>query len=147
MPTHSTAMSMLHCKSHFERRPNNKPSTYLAIDPGGAMAEECWGDYSKKLALWRRSRGQFENFCADWSAVHRPRLAALVRSPQVVHAILARAGAPLAPQELEPALSQEEYDFAVQNGHFIRVRFVLADLLYFLDPATFNALASTRTEA
>jgi len=33
---------------------------------------------------------------------------------------------------LEPPISQKEYDFAVQNGHFIRVRFVLGDLLYFL---------------
>jgi hypothetical protein len=29
-------------------------------------------------------------------------------------------------------ISQEEYDFAVRNGYFIRARFVLSDLLYFL---------------
>ena len=61
-----------------------------------------------------------------------PKLASLVCSPQVVRAILAQAGAPLIPQDLEPPISQEEYDFAMQNGHFIRVRFVLGDLLYFL---------------
>jgi glycerol-1-phosphate dehydrogenase [NAD(P)+] len=105
---------------------------FTTIDPSGAMGQECWSDYSKKLALWRRSRTQFERFCANWQTVHRPKLAGLVCSPQIVRTILARAGAPLTPRELEPPISQEEYDFAVENGHFIRVRFVLGDLLYFI---------------
>ena len=71
-------------------------------------------------------------FCADWQATYRPKLASLVRGPSVVRRILATAGAPLTPEALEPPISQEEYDFAVKNGHFIRVRFVLGDLLYFL---------------
>jgi len=49
-----------------------------------------------------------------------------------VHQLLSQAGAPLTAQELEPPISQEEFDFAVNNGHFIRARFVLSDLLYFL---------------
>jgi glycerol-1-phosphate dehydrogenase [NAD(P)+] len=105
---------------------------FQPVDPSGAMAKECWHDYSQKLALWRRSRPQFEQFCKDWHSVHRPKLASLVCSPQVVYQILSQAGAPLTPQELEPPISQEEYDFAVRNGHFIRARFVLGDLLYFL---------------
>ena len=80
----------------------------------------------------RRNRAHFEQFCKDWYSIHRSKLASLVSSPQVVHQVLAQAGAPLTPQELEPPISQEEYDFAVHNGHFIRTRFVLSDLLYFL---------------
>jgi len=49
-----------------------------------------------------------------------------------VHQLLSQAGAPLTAQELEPPISQEEFDFAVNNGHFIRARFVLSDLFYFL---------------
>jgi glycerol-1-phosphate dehydrogenase [NAD(P)+] len=109
---------------------------FTTIDPSGAMGQECWSDYSKKLALWRRSRTQFERFCANWQTVHRPKLAELVCSPQIVYTILARAGAPLTPRELEPPISQEEYDFAVETGHFIRARFVLADLLYFISLGT-----------
>ena len=105
---------------------------FQPVDPSGAIAKECWHDYSQKLALWRRSRPQFEQFCKDWHSIHRPKLASLVCSPQVVYQILSQAGAPLTPQELEPPISQEEYDFAVRNGHFIRARFVLSDLLYFL---------------
>src|SRR5713226_139640 len=109
---------------------------FSAIDSSGAMAQECWHDYSKKLALWRQNCPQFVQFCANWHNVHRPKLASLVCSPQIVHSILAQAGAPLVPQDLEPPISQEEYDFAVHNGHFIRVRFVLSDLLYFLAQGT-----------
>src|SRR5438874_12562959 len=105
---------------------------FRSIDPSGAMARECWNDYSKKLALWRQNRPQFEQFCAQWQEVHRPKLASLVRGPEIVRRILERAGAPLTCEALEPPISQKEYDFAVQNGHFIRARFVLGDLLYFL---------------
>src|SRR5436305_198028 len=105
---------------------------FRSIDPSGAMARECSSDYSKKLALWRQNRPQFEQFCAQWQEVHRPKLASLVRGPEIVKRILERAGAPLTCEALEPPISQKEYDFAVQNGHFIRVRFVLGDLLYFL---------------
>jgi len=96
------------------------------------MAKECWNDYSKKLALWRQQRPRFEQFCAGWHETFRPRLASLVRGPEVVRRILSEAGAPLTIEALEPPISQKEYDFAVRNGHFIRQRFVLGDLLYFL---------------
>ncbi|HKV58369.1 MAG TPA: iron-containing alcohol dehydrogenase [Ktedonobacteraceae bacterium] len=105
---------------------------FRAIDPTGAMAKECWSDYSKKLTLWRQKRPQFEQFCANWQTTFRPKLASLVRGPQVIQRILAEAGAPLTVEALDPPISQKEYDFAVRSGHFIRQRFVLGDLLYFL---------------
>jgi glycerol-1-phosphate dehydrogenase [NAD(P)+] len=110
-------------KTHIEQLFSN-------IDP--RMAQECWSDYSQKLALWRSNRPRFEQFCANWHNLHRPKLASLVCPPHIVYTILAQAGAPLVPQDLDPPISQEEYDFAVENGHFIRVRFVLGDLLYSL---------------
>jgi glycerol-1-phosphate dehydrogenase [NAD(P)+] len=105
---------------------------FQPIDPGGAMARECWNDYRQKLARWQRSRPHFERFCTEWQARHRPALAALVSQPESVRRILQDAGAPLTCEELEPPISRQEYDFAVRNGHFIRSRFVLADLLYFI---------------
>ncbi len=105
---------------------------FRQVDPSRAMARECWHDYSEKLLLWRSSRTRFEHFCAHWHSLHRSKLASLVSSPHIVHTILAQAGAPLVCQDLQPVISQQEYDFAVQNGHFIRKRFVLGDLLYFL---------------
>src|SRR6266705_247220 len=105
---------------------------FRQVDPSGAMARECWHDYSEKLLLWRSNRARFAHFCAHWHSLHHPKLASLVCSPHVVHTILAQAGAPLVCQDLQPVITQQEYDFAVQNGHFIRKRFVLGDLLYFL---------------
>jgi glycerol-1-phosphate dehydrogenase [NAD(P)+] len=105
---------------------------FQTIDPSGAMADECWSDYSKKLALWRGSRKRFEQFCKAWNSIHRPKLASLVCPQHMVYNILSRVRAPITPQELEPPISKEEYDFAVHTGHFIRARFVLGDLLYFL---------------
>ena len=105
---------------------------FQPVDPSGAMARECWSDYSKKLTLWRRNRERFEQFCQEWHTTHRPKLASLVGAPNVVYQILSQAGAPLTPQELEPPISRKEYDFAVRSGHFIRQRFVLGDLLYYL---------------
>src|SRR5260370_499516 len=106
---------------------------FQLVDPTGAMAEECWSDYSRKLAQWHHNRALFEQFCQSWQSIHRKKLASLVCSPTIVQQILSGAGAPLIPQDLEPSISSKEYDFAVKNGHFIRARFVLSDLLYFLD--------------
>jgi len=102
------------------------------IDPTGAMAGECWSDYSKKLIQWHDNRALFKQFCLSWQSIHRDKLASLVSPPRIVQQILSNAGAPLIPQDLEPSISSQEYDFAVENGHFIRSRFVLSDLLYFL---------------
>lgn len=102
------------------------------VDPTGAMAEECWREYSKKLVQWQNNRALFEQFCKSWHSIHLEKLASLVSPPTVVQQILSSAGAPLIPQDLEPSINWKEYDFAVKNGHFIRSRFVLRDLLYFL---------------
>jgi glycerol-1-phosphate dehydrogenase [NAD(P)+] len=105
---------------------------FQQVDPTGSMARECWSDYNKKLTLWRLNRERFEQFCHTWYTTHRPKLTSLVCRPDLVYQILSQAGAPLIPQELEPPISHEEYDFAIRNGHFIRQRFVLSDLLYYL---------------
>jgi glycerol-1-phosphate dehydrogenase [NAD(P)+] len=114
-----------HVKLHIQQ-------LFLPIDPGGAMAEECWRDFNKKLSQWHRNRTLFEDFCQTWYSIHRNKLASLVCPPTVVQQILSSAGAPLIPQDLEPSISWQEYEFAAKNGHFIRSRFVLSDLLYFL---------------
>ena len=105
---------------------------FRKVDPSNAMAEECWNDYRKKITLWHQNRPRFENLCAHWQTEYRSKLASLVCDPVTLQRILSMAGAPITCLELEPPVSQEEYSFAVKNGHFIRSRFVLGDLLYFL---------------
>ena len=120
------------CYPNFEQMQKRIYQLFQPVDPTGAMFEECWRDYSRKLDHWHHHRALLEQFCQSWQSTHRKKLASLVSPPNVVRQILSKAGAPLTPQELEPPISQEEYDFAVNNGHFIRARFVLSDLLYFL---------------
>jgi glycerol-1-phosphate dehydrogenase [NAD(P)+] len=120
------------CYPTFEQMQMRIYKLFQPIDPTGAIAEECWSDYSKKLAQWHHSRAQFEQFCQSWQSIHRQKLMSLVYSPNIVQQLLSKAGAPLTSEELEPPISQEEYDFAVNNGNFIRSRFVLGDLLYFI---------------
>jgi glycerol-1-phosphate dehydrogenase [NAD(P)+] len=120
------------CYPGYEHMHMHIYQLFEEVDPIGAMAEECWRDYSKKLAQWQNNRVFFEQFCKSWHSIHREKLASLVRPPTVVQQILSSAGAPLIPQDLEPSINWKEYDFAVKNGHFIRSRFVLSDLLYFL---------------
>ena len=120
------------CYPKYEQMQMRIYRLFQPVDPTGAMAEECWSDYRRKLTLWYQNRALFEQFCQSWQSIHRPKIASLVRPPNVVHQLLSRAGAPLTAQELEPPISQEEFDFAFNNGHFIRARFVLSDLLYFL---------------
>src|SRR6266480_945440 len=120
------------CYPKYEQMQMRIYRLFQPVDPTGAMAEECWSDYRRKLTLWYQNRALFEQFCQSWQRIHRPKIASLVRPPNVVHQLLSQAGAPLTAQELEPPIRQEEFDFAVNNGHFIRARFVLSDLLYFL---------------
>jgi glycerol-1-phosphate dehydrogenase [NAD(P)+] len=120
------------CYPKYEQMRIRIYQLFQPVDPIGATVEECWSDFSRKLAQWHESRAIFEQFCQSWQSIHRKKLASLVCPPNVVRHILSKAGAPLTPQELEPPISSKEYDFAVNNGHFIRARFVLSDLLYFL---------------
>src|SRR5436190_9194261 len=57
---------------------------FQRVDPSGAMAEECWSDYSKKLTQWHYNRALFKQFCQSWQSIHRKKLASLVCPPGVV---------------------------------------------------------------
>jgi glycerol-1-phosphate dehydrogenase [NAD(P)+] len=126
------AVRFVTCYPEHEQEKLHIQQLFQHIDQSGAMAAECWQDFSKKLSQWQNSRDLFESFCQTWYSRHRDKLASLVCPPMVVQQILSSAGAPLLPQDLDPSISWQEYDFAVENGHFIRSRFVLSDLLYFL---------------
>jgi glycerol-1-phosphate dehydrogenase [NAD(P)+] len=120
------------CYPEHEHEKLHIQQLFQHIDPSGAMAAECWQDFNKKLSQWHNSRNFFASFCQTWYSIHHDKLASLVCPPMVVQQILSSAGAPLLPQDLDPSISWQEYDFAAENGHFIRSRFVLSDLLYFL---------------
>ncbi len=100
------------------------------LDPSGAMAEECWSQYGRKLRRWRGLRDRLPEIVAEWDAV-RAELDALLAAPTTIAAVLRAAGAPRTFDELEPAASTDLAAWALFNGHLIRDRFTLADLAWF----------------
>lgn len=104
--------------------------TFAEIDPSGAVGEECWSDYEKKLAAWSAARPVVEGFLGDW-AMHRAKLKEMVLSPEELGAALRAAGAPTRFGELNPPVSPETARWALLNCHLMRDRFTLADLLFF----------------
>ena len=103
---------------------------FAQIDPSGAVGEECWSDYERKLAAWHEARPAVESFLGDW-AIHRAKLKEMVLPPEDLGAAMRAAGAPTRFGELDPAVSTETARWALLNCHLMRNRFTLADLLFF----------------
>jgi glycerol-1-phosphate dehydrogenase [NAD(P)+] len=106
-------------------------ATFAELDPSGAMGEECWRDYSRKLEGWHKARGEFESFLANWPE-ERDRLRALVPSAEECVEALVTAGLPLRFEDLPTPIPEEQARWAFANGHLMRNRFSSADLLNFL---------------
>ena len=104
---------------------------FAGIDPTGSVGDECWSDYSKKLELWRESRGKFEAFLNDWSR-HQADLKKMVAEPGRLSDALNEAGGPTRFGELDPPASSELARWALRNCHLMRNRFTVVDLLFFI---------------
>jgi glycerol-1-phosphate dehydrogenase [NAD(P)+] len=100
------------------------------LDPSGAMAEECWSDYSAKLARWHANRDLVEAFAADWD-VHQGTLGELLVDPLRLIEAMRAAGAPSRFAELDPAVDPATARWALANCHLMRDRFTIADLACF----------------
>jgi len=101
-------------------------ATFDEIDPTGAMSDECWQSYRKKLEKWQNARARFEAFLQDWSQ-ERVRLSELLGLPETIVQGLTRAHHPLYYEEL--GIAEEQVRWAFKNGHLMRDRFSIADLL------------------
>lgn len=102
------------------------------LDPGGRVAAECWSDYKIKLGAWHAHRADFEDALSDWSAVCA-HLRSLVKPPEAGSRILQAVLSPVRFEELTPAPTEAEVQFAFRNAPLIRHRFTLGDLFLFLN--------------
>ncbi len=105
--------------------------TFDAIDPTGAMAEECWSDYAAKLESWHGARDAFAAFLADWDA-ERARLRELVPPAEDCLAAIVQAGLPTRFEDLPVPIPEAQARWAFSHAHLMRKRFSHADLLHFL---------------
>lgn len=104
---------------------------FVSLDPSGAVGDECWSDYSKKLERWRENRDKFEAFLNDWPQ-RRDELKELVAGPERLGGSLTDAGASARFGDLAPAVAPQTARWAIGNCHFMRDRFTIVDLLFFL---------------
>ena len=127
--------STIDLDSLFPDEPTMEPvvrAAFASIDPSGRIGEECWNDYARKLALWRRSREHVERFFDEWPE-HRARLREMVLPPERLGGALRETGAPVRFGELDPPVEPEVARWALRSCHLMRDRFTLADLLFFAD--------------
>ncbi len=106
-------------------------ASFRTLDPTGRVAAECWSDYKIKLEAWHSHRLDFEEALRDWPAV-RAHLGSLAKPPDVASRILHAVSSPVRFEELTPAPTSAEVQFAFMNAPLIRHRFTLGDFFVFL---------------
>ncbi|MDP9418236.1 MAG: iron-containing alcohol dehydrogenase [Actinomycetota bacterium] len=98
---------------------------------GDRIVDECWRDYSRKLAVWSGRRAEIEAALASWSE-HAPGLRRLVRPSADIARQLRAAGAAARFVDLEPSVEDDLARWAVANCALMRNRTTVVDLLTFL---------------
>lgn len=106
-------------------------SAFAICDATGGRGEECWSDYSRKLAAWNADPDQIR-FVVTGLSEGGLAIADSVRSPASLSAGLRAAGSPSSPGELIEWVTPEIWRWAVSNCHFMRDRFTVIDLLFLL---------------
>jgi glycerol-1-phosphate dehydrogenase [NAD(P)+] len=105
---------------------------FASLDPTGAIADECWSEYQKKLDHWHAQRARFETFLREWDGI-RAQLQSMVRPPELLIEILRRMGSPTHLEQLNAPIPEAQLRFAFENASLIRSRFTLGDLFLFLN--------------
>jgi glycerol-1-phosphate dehydrogenase [NAD(P)+] len=104
---------------------------FASIDANGRVAEECWTDYSVKLEAWGRLAERIPGRLADWQAI-RAELARRAWPAETMRQVMQAVGLPRTFRELAPPISEAEARTAFLTAHWIRRRFTLGDLIFFL---------------
>jgi glycerol dehydrogenase-like iron-containing ADH family enzyme len=103
---------------------------FAAIDPGGAMAQECFSDYARKLRRLGSGAGPggpLAALRASWPR-HRAALDDLLIDPAVLAGALRSAGLPDRFRDLPEPVDDPGARWAVANCALQRRRFGVADL-------------------
>jgi glycerol-1-phosphate dehydrogenase [NAD(P)+] len=104
-------------------------AAFAGLDPSGAMADECWRLYSRKLERWSAHRELAG--ARDWSELPA-KIAPLLSRPHDLVASMDSAGAPTRFGRLDPPVEPDLVRWALENCHLMRDRFTVADLAFFL---------------
>lgn len=102
---------------------------FSRLDGSGAAAQECWADYSTKVASWDKV-ARSESLPARLRDVRELLTSVKTDVGAMVHA-LETVGAPLRFSQLDPPVDAERARWAVASSHLMRSRFGIADLAAF----------------
>jgi glycerol-1-phosphate dehydrogenase [NAD(P)+] len=116
------------------------------LDPSGVTADECWADYSRKLARWHTGKDAVERLTARWTE-HQFALGQLLGDPARIVEALRAAGAPVRFAELDPPVDPALARWAITNCHLMRDRFTVADLGWFLGAWDHDGVAAVLAAA
>ena len=100
---------------------------FAGVDPGGAMAAECFADYARKLTRLSAGGDPLAVLRASWSK-HRAVLDDLLIDPATLAGALASAGLPARFADLPEPVDAATARWAVANCPLQRQRFGVADL-------------------
>lgn len=104
-------------------------AAFDCLDPSGIMGQECWRLYRCKLRRWNDHRDRL--MTVDWDAVDGA-VADLLVEPEELAGTLARSGAPVRFRDLDPPIDAVTARWALTNCHWMRDRFTVGDLAFFL---------------
>jgi glycerol-1-phosphate dehydrogenase [NAD(P)+] len=102
-------------------------AAFAAIDPTGAMAAECFADYSRKLSRLAAAGDPLDDLRKSWPE-HEAALDSLLASPDQIAAGLTAAGLPATFGGLPEQVSDSDARWAVATCHLMRHRLGVADL-------------------
>jgi glycerol-1-phosphate dehydrogenase [NAD(P)+] len=125
-------VNLEHCYPTEAQMKARIEDSFHLLDPTGRVAAECWSDYKIKLEAWHAHRVDFKDAISDWPAV-RAQLSSLVKPPEAVSHTLHAVSSPVRFEELTPAPTHAEVQFAFRNAPLIRHRFTVGDLFVFLN--------------
>ncbi|WP_199557096.1 hypothetical protein, partial [Streptobacillus moniliformis] len=98
-------------------------------------------DYLKKQEKWNAQKENLPKHLERWAIIQQ-QLKRLCMDSKSMEKLLLDAKLPLMPEDTQPSLSNLEYRWAVRFSPFVRARFCIADLIFWMneDPVICAAL-------
>lgn len=106
-------------------------SVFSVMDPSGRSGDECWSDYSKKLARMQSPdfAAGLERFVRDWPTHREFLVEHCLVDPAAIARALLDAGAPVRASDLDGG-DRNPTVWALANNHLMRNRFNVSDLAF-----------------
>ncbi|MCR5176003.1 MAG: iron-containing alcohol dehydrogenase [Anaerovibrio sp.] len=100
------------------------------LDEDHKAANECWSDYSKKLATWEANKDRLKAFLDNFDEF-KSKVSGWVQDPAYIASSMHKAKAPCRYSKLNFPVDAKTARWAITNCHLMRNRFSVIDLLHY----------------